>query len=123
MTSAFRIPYSRKAHRPRLKCTVVLSWEGAAICGIQASEAAHEFEETRIRGCELGELQRPYRVLSLKSAPPSVEVHGGVSSEGAAIFGIQASEAADEFSGPRIRGCELGNCSAPTQFRKRTALG
>ena len=59
-----------------------------------------------------------------KSAPPSVEVHGGVSSEGAAIFGIQASEAADEFSGTRIRGCELGELQRPYRVpEKRTALG
>ena len=43
-----------------------------------------------------------------KSAPPSVKVHGGISGEGAAICGIQASEAAHGFRGISIRSGELG---------------
>jgi hypothetical protein len=55
--------------------------------------------------------------LHPKSVAPSVEVHGGTSSKGAAICGIQASEAADEFSGSSISSGELEELQrAPTNF-------
>ena len=41
-----------------------ISGEGAAICGISASEAADEFCGTGIRGRELQELQRPYGMIA-----------------------------------------------------------
>ena len=69
-----------------------------------------ESHGTRIRSCELRELQRPYG-----GAPTarSVEVHGGVCGEGAAICAIHASDAAYEFRGTRISGCELEELQRP----------
>jgi hypothetical protein len=51
-----------------------------------------------------------------KSAAPSVEVHCGVSGEGAAICAIQASEAAYEFCSIRIHGGELGEAAPLLHF-------
>ena len=123
-----------------------MSGEGAAICCLQTSEAAHGFRCTRnssanwgncsaptalgffdtLRGGALrGIAQRCNWLREIDSAlripcflkAPSVEVHGGIRGEGAAICGIPASEAADEFSGTRISYGELGELQRPYFFK------
>ena len=135
-----------KSAPPSVEVDGGVSSQGAAICAIQASEAAYEFYGTRSKaanwrncsaptafgfstgsGAELStesgnntaiasEIFGTSDTLFPKSAPPSVEVDGGVSSQGAAICAIQASEAAYDSAVTRINGCQIVRIAVPLQI-------
>ena len=97
-----------------------VSSKGAAICGIQASDAAYGIPWYQDPQWRIGGIAAPLP-RSRQSAPPSVEVHGGISGEGAAICGIQASDAAygiPWYQDPQLR---IGGIAAPLP-RSRKAL-